>query len=167
MRVAASQAGLIDTESSEQLELALEPEAACVACETESANLEQGDTFMILDAGGGTVDITMHTVRSPLPSLKLDELCAPSGGPWGSTYVDAEFEQFIKDLIGPQAFAQLKPSSQWVELMRTWEGVKLGCDPESSDGTKSININPALEVHTLPSLSCIALGDDYCNAKTP
>ena len=144
--MAASQAGLIDTESSEQLELALEPEAACVACEAESANLKQGDTFMIFDAGGGTVDITVHVVARPLPSLKLEELCAPSGGPWGSTYVDAEFEGFIEDLIGAQAFARLKPSSQWVELMRTWEGVKLSCDPESSDVTKSINVNPALEV---------------------
>ncbi len=88
MRTAAFKAGLIDEEGSKSLQLALEPEAACIACEHGNPKLKQGDRFMVLDCGGGTADITMHSVSEIDPVLKLDELAPPSGGPFGSTYVD-------------------------------------------------------------------------------
>ncbi len=149
MRRAAFEAGLIQDESSDRLALALEPEAACVACEAENEALRKGHRFMMLDCGGGTVDITMHLVVEKEPQLRLDEMCRPSGGPWGSTFVDAEFEAFVRDLVGPGDFGRLKPSSQWVELMRVWEGVKLGFDPGqdlSGENCKSVNLSSVLEV---------------------
>ena len=96
MRRAAFDAGLISEESSDRLELVLEPEAACIACEAENPALDNGDTLMVLDCGGGTVDITMHRVAQKMPDLILDELRSPSGGPWGSTFIDAEFETFVE-----------------------------------------------------------------------
>ena len=149
MRKAAFKAGLIQDESSDRLALALEPEAACVACEAENEALRKGHRFMVLDCGGGTVDITMHLVVEKEPHIQLDEICRPSGGPWGSTFVDAEFEGFVRDLMGAASFGSLKPSSQWVELMRVWEGVKLGFDPGqdlSGENCKSVNLSSALEV---------------------
>jgi hypothetical protein len=149
MRRAAHEAGLIPEESSDRLELALEPEAACIACEAENPALENGDTFMVLDCGGGTVDITMHRVAQKTPDLLLDELRSPSGGPWGSTFIDAEFEKFVEKLIGTEAFRRFKPSSPWVEVMRAWETVKLGYDPSvlmAGDSTKAINMSGVLEV---------------------
>ena len=147
MRKAATMAGIIESETSDRLQLVLEPEAACVACEQEHSNLKKGDKFMVLDCGGGTVDITMHQVEEKEPTLKLKEIAPPSGGPFGSTYVDLEFEKFLKDLVGDNAFGRFKPSGEWVALMRTWEGVKLGFDcGAGSQGNKNINISPILEV---------------------
>ena len=149
MRQAATRAGLVESESSERLQLALEPEAACIACELESPSLRKGDAFMVLDCGGGTVDITMHRVLERRPQMQLEELAAPSGGPFGSTFVDREFEKLMQDLVGDEAFARFKPSAEWVQLMRAWEGLKLSFD-SSEDGSlethKLINVSPILDV---------------------
>ena len=151
MRRAAFEAGLIKEESSNRLELVLEPEAACIACEAEYPALEDGDTFMMLDCGGGTVDITMHRVAQKSPLL-LDEMRSPSGGPWGSTFIDAEFERFVEKLIGEELFRRFKPSSPWVEMMRAWEAVKVSFSPGevlSGDTTKAINMSGVMEVMLL------------------
>ena len=154
MKMAAVMADIIESATSDRLTLALEPEAACVACEQENSNLAKGDNFMVLDCGGGTIDITMHHVEEKNPVLKLKEIAPPSGGPFGSTYVDLEFEKFLQELIGDEAFARFKPSGEWVSMMRTWEGVKLGFDfkeEEDALGSSLINISPALEVRDLAS----------------
>ncbi len=106
---------------------------------------------MVLDCGGGTADITMHSVSEIDPVLKLDELAPPSGGPFGSTYVDAEFETFLKDFVGAEAFGRLKPSGEWVQLMRSWETLKLGFDPNAEAGletSKMINVCPILSLRS-------------------
>uniref|UniRef100_A0A7S2MNN6 Uncharacterized protein n=1 Tax=Octactis speculum TaxID=3111310 RepID=A0A7S2MNN6_9STRA len=144
MRTAALNAGLIDTIQSDRLQLALEPEAACMACENDARHLKEGDEFMILDCGGGTVDITMHKVVRLKP-LHLDELCIPAGGPWGSTFVDQQFEVLVRKLIGESAFLRFKPSPYWVELMDTWEIIKTSfADDESRP--RSVNFAPVFEV---------------------
>lgn len=121
MRKAAYDAGMISGENSSKLVLCLEPEAACMACEDErladpsavgNQILKTNDTFMVLDCGGGTVDITMHRVEGTKP-LQLSEIREPSGGPWGSTYVDAAYERFVQTLIGDAAWKRFKPSSAW------------------------------------------------------
>ena len=149
MRNAAVRAGIIDSKCSERLQLALEPEAACVACELESASLKAGDAFMVLDCGGGTVDITMHRVLAKQPRLELEELAPPTGGPYGSTFVDSEFENLLKDLVGEAAFDLFKASGYWVELMLTWEAAKTAFDPIADGGLETytfINVGPILEV---------------------
>lgn len=60
MRKAACSAGLISDPQSQSLVIALEPECACLATQKESTFLKATDKFMVLDCGGGTVDITMH-----------------------------------------------------------------------------------------------------------
>ena len=49
--------------------------------------------------------------------MKLEEIAPPSGGPFGSTYVDLEFEKFLQDLVGDDAFGRFKPSGEWVALI--------------------------------------------------
>jgi hypothetical protein len=162
MRRAAFEAGLIREESSSRLELVLEPEAACIACEAENPALENGNTFMVLDCGGGTVDITMHRVVEKSPALLLDEIRSPSGGPWGSTFIDAEFEKFVEKLIGADLFRRFKLSSPWVEVMRAWETLKLSFSPGellSGDTAKAINMSGVMEVmlslsHARSKLPC-------------
>ncbi|XP_060590803.1 heat shock 70 kDa protein 12A-like isoform X2 [Ruditapes philippinarum] len=71
IREAAIKTGI----DNDQLRIALEPEAASIYCrhspvdastsETELAisNLPIGTKYMVLDTGGGTIDITVHEVQ--------------------------------------------------------------------------------------------------------
>jgi len=91
MRTASFDAGMISDVNSAKLVLCLEPEAACMACEHERISktgaqaagggqqiLRADQTFMVLDCGGGTVDITMHRVEKTDP-LRLSEVHEPTG----------------------------------------------------------------------------------------
>ncbi|CAN0224366.1 unnamed protein product, partial [Scytosiphon promiscuus] len=101
MRTAAHRAGLISREDDmEHLLLSLEPEAACLTVKQHHTNIHQwenGMKVMVLDCGGGTVDITTHHVVRTEP-IGLEELEEPCGGPWGSTTADVKFKQFMKVL---------------------------------------------------------------------
>lgn len=60
MRQAAIRAGMITADDPlERLKLISEPEAAAAYCENRynSLSLKNGDVFMIVDAGGGTIDL--------------------------------------------------------------------------------------------------------------
>jgi len=37
----------------------------------------------------------------------------PSGGPFGSKFVDGEYEEFLQKLIGQESWRRFKPSSAW------------------------------------------------------
>ena len=52
---------------------------------------------MVLDCGGGTVDITVHKMTCDVAEQFLCEELLPSSGgsEWGSKYVDLYFEQFL------------------------------------------------------------------------
>ncbi|CAN0043200.1 unnamed protein product, partial [Scytosiphon promiscuus] len=126
MRVAAHKAGLINAVDSPRLGLCLEPEAACLTMSIKDIpDLSQpGTRTMILDCGGGTVDITTHEVLSTNP-LCLKELCPPKGGPWGSTYVDSEFMEWLKVFLGAEIFARFRRLSPFLDLLIQWEAQKI------------------------------------------
>ena len=142
MRKAAYQAGLIEEQDSRRLLLALEPESAAICCDIGQL-VTAGQTFMVLDTGGGTVDITMNRLQSSSP-LRLHEVQAPSGGPWGSTFVDNRFEEFVGDLVGQKSFDALKATAYWIELLENWENVKTSQTADES--TRTLNFSPTLEV---------------------
>jgi len=105
MREAAVLAGMITDVDSEQLQLALEPEGAIIAASMDAppdvrAKLQVGQRLMVLDCGGGTVDVTVSELQSCDPP-RLKEVLPPSGGSWGGTLVDAEFRKFINELMRP------------------------------------------------------------------
>ncbi|XP_028648869.2 heat shock 70 kDa protein 12A-like [Erpetoichthys calabaricus] len=111
MRVAAQEAGLIKSIDSENLVIALEPEAASMWCKqlpstgfiSEEADQEKlenhpGVEYIVLDCGGGTVDITVHKV---IEDGFLKELHKASGGDWGGIHVDSNFRGFLRDIFHP------------------------------------------------------------------
>lgn len=75
MRIAAHEAGIISTVDSSRLQLYLEPEAVCLAVNVKEAPMlcGAGTKAMILDCGGGTVDIITHEVLS-MQLLRLKEI---------------------------------------------------------------------------------------------
>ncbi|XP_060589195.1 heat shock 70 kDa protein 12A-like [Ruditapes philippinarum] len=111
MREAAEQAGIPGS----KLKIALEPEAASLYCrylpvqkgheQNSLASFEPGTKYIVLDAGGGTIDITVHQV---IVDGKLRELHKASGGAWGGSMVDKAYERFLSDIAGIYDFLRMQ-----------------------------------------------------------
>uniref|UniRef100_A0A8C4EZJ5 Heat shock 70 kDa protein 12A n=1 Tax=Dicentrarchus labrax TaxID=13489 RepID=A0A8C4EZJ5_DICLA len=159
MREAAYKSALVSRENPEQLIIALEPEAASIYCRklrlhqmlhafitltrTFSlwelwSELEEGDRYVVVDCGGGTVDLTVHQIR--LPEGHLKELYKASGGPYGSLGIDYEFEKLLCKIFGQDFIDQfkIKRPAAWVDLMIAFESRKRAAAP---DRTNPLNIN--------------------------
>jgi molecular chaperone DnaK (HSP70) len=167
MRKAAFQAGLISEESSDQLLLALEPESAAIAVHGEgnvygksgspkghsSRLFEEGVEFLVLDIGGGTVDITIHRVATAKP-LVLDEITQPQGGPWGGIFVDQEFKTFLKRFFGTDIYERLQKYHpiEISEIMDQFKFKKENFDPQDK---KQIEIAMGLLYSDEVITSCV------------
>eukprot|EP01042_Synura_sphagnicola_P002520 gene2520-3036_t len=87
-----------------------------------------GTKFIVLDAGGGTVDLTSYEVISQAP-FRIKQLAAPTGGPFGSTVVDENYMSFIRDLVGRDAAAALDHRMHIkLAVLASWETAKLRPD---------------------------------------
>ncbi|RIB23314.1 hypothetical protein C2G38_2171683 [Gigaspora rosea] len=103
IRECAYKAGLISTQYADTLQLTTEPEAAAIYCMRtlkEHMITEVGSSFMIVDCGGGTVDLT---TRELLENNRLGEITERSGDFCGGTYVDKEFIKFLRRKVGDSA----------------------------------------------------------------
>jgi hypothetical protein len=73
---------------------------------------------MVVDAGGGTIDITVHRKGS---NGQLVELHSPSGGSWGSSYINKQFEELLESLFGADHISLLKGTQDWYDVMDSFE----------------------------------------------
>ena len=145
MRLAALEAGLIPEIDSDRLQLALEPEGAVIASALDApaeirAKLRVGARVMILDCGGGTVDVTVSELVGANPP-KLREILAPSGGNWGGTYVDAEFRKFINSMLLPDGATAMDAhadAAASAAALDAWESAKCQWDPASAGRDKVV-----------------------------
>ena len=83
------------------LQVISEPEAAATYAlkELDPHDIEVGDTFVVCDAGGGTVDLISYTVKSLSPILEITEAAPGSGSLCGSSFINRKFEEFLKDKL--------------------------------------------------------------------
>lgn len=147
MRRAAAKAGI----DSEMLTLALEPEAAAlyvkyipVEKRVDKSNegvlevFRPGTKYIIVDAGGGTIDITAHEV---LEDGHVKEIIKATGCNWGGTRVDLEYMDFIKSIIGKDTTKHIEESKPDVffETCREFEDAKRRIKP-NSDITFTVRI---------------------------
>ena len=149
MRQAAIQAELISGTSAdaERLVIVLEPEAAAIYCSEKDASLKiselkHGSCFMIIDAGGGTIDITVHEVMSDKGQNSLEEVVTGLGGPCGSTYIDKEFREYIDSKLGTEAMQAIldKEPVAYRDMMSNWEDRKCRFSGEKKDYTTFISL---------------------------
>ncbi|CAM9486618.1 unnamed protein product, partial [Scytosiphon promiscuus] len=132
MRHAAIKAGFITGENDdEELTLCMEPMAACLAL-GDRLDWNMKDKYLVIDCGGGTVDISAFEVDNVEP-VSLAQLGEPTGGPWGSTNVDRLFEDYLKDFVlsvaqdaGPRARKSFLASSAMYRISQSWERAKVG-----------------------------------------
>jgi hypothetical protein len=138
MRDAAARAGL--PSDKERLLLIPEPDAAALYCDvvgsrssseftaTGRGTLHPGTRFMVIDCGGGTVDLVSYEVTN---DEKVDQLARPGGGPLGAEFTT---RAFLFDALGkrfggyvdleklerrhPRQFAHM--AQQWEEQRNTF-----------------------------------------------
>ncbi|KAI1775051.1 hypothetical protein F4818DRAFT_451981 [Hypoxylon cercidicola] len=83
----------------ENLFIVSEPEAAAAFILDTEPNIQAGQTFVLLDAGGGTVDANTYTVSQTQPLRLSDEIVEPGGGLCGSSYVNERFRTFLHERL--------------------------------------------------------------------
>ena len=78
-----------------------EPEAAFIyaARSLPSRHKKVGNNIIVLDAGGGTVDLVTYRIRQVDPILKVEENLVPNGGKCGSVFINRVFEDLIDDKL--------------------------------------------------------------------
>lgn len=92
----------------------------------------KGTVVMVLDCGGGTVDITIHRLTcNPDEKFLCEELLPSSGGcEWGSKYVDHHFEQFLQDFFGEELFTVYKSNAMArLDILKHFEMLKRKFNP--------------------------------------
>ncbi|CAK7270286.1 hypothetical protein SEPCBS119000_004011 [Sporothrix epigloea] len=98
-RAAAIQAGFLRDENDNRLTLVSEPEAAALFCsKTGLLKLKVHDALLIVDCGGGTVDLIAYEVEEENP-FSVAECTAGSGDSCGSTALNRNFSNILRTKI--------------------------------------------------------------------
>ncbi|KAI1742898.1 hypothetical protein F4680DRAFT_471799 [Xylaria scruposa] len=129
MREAAGLAGIFKHRDAGKTTLSFvsEPEAAAIATIPElenRADLQVGDSFVVVDAGGGTVDIISYRINTVQP-LSVSECVEGEGALCGGTFLDKEFESFLKNAVGEVSWNKMNESDIRRLMNNEWEhGIK-------------------------------------------
>eukprot|EP01125_Pyxidicula_operculata_P015542 TRINITY_DN5280_c2_g2_i2.p1 TRINITY_DN5280_c2_g2~~TRINITY_DN5280_c2_g2_i2.p1 ORF type:complete len:808 (-),score=151.87 TRINITY_DN5280_c2_g2_i2:57-2480(-) len=111
---------------SREVILVHEPDAAAIHF-MEYARQEKfyssviGSTVLIVDAGGGTVDLCLHRVNS---DETFSEVCSGEGNELGGETINNEFINHIKKIIGDDAFEDISSKGPWHKMMLEFEDKK-------------------------------------------
>ncbi|MGP8300212.1 Hsp70 family protein [Streptomyces inhibens] len=145
MRDIATRAGFPAEDG--RLILALEPEAAAHYARVSGVNvagsgssdagdslMEPGCRFVVVDCGGGTVDLTAYENDA---DSRMVEIGLPTGGPYGSEEINRAFrDEHLLDRFGKleilQDLADEHPDAL-LDLTEAWERAKLHFGPGETD----------------------------------
>ncbi|KAH8817272.1 hypothetical protein F5884DRAFT_246530 [Xylogone sp. PMI_703] len=132
----------------DSIKMIREPEAAALAAlkgdlSPGSVHAAQpGENILVLDCGGGTVDITTYTIKKAQPTIVFEELVVGIGGKCGSTYIDREFHKLMMEWF-PDHFPQvpLKLKGPGSAFMNMFENAKRDLsDSVDDDDDEAIEI---------------------------
>jgi len=100
-------AGLADDDIT--LEMVSEPEAAAIAVlkdRSRMRSIAKEDVFVVVDAGGGTVDLANYRVTNVSP-LSLEEVVAGDGDLCGAAFLEVNFRQLLREHLGEEVMLDL------------------------------------------------------------
>ena len=102
-------------EAPEKLSLALEPEAAAIYCQNlraeqvasycQSVQPSTSTSYLVVDIGGGTVDISAHRLSSS-PDEHVEVILPPAGNDCGGSMVNKNFAEFLEELVDDKGFTR-------------------------------------------------------------
>ena len=99
-----------------------EPEAAAIAVlrnRSRASTLEEGDCFIVVDAGGGTVDLTSYKMQKKFP-LTLAEATVGNGDVCGAVFLEANFRKLLRTYLGERVYDNLDPECE-ARIIRDFE----------------------------------------------
>ena len=141
------------TNDKDSLQLALEPEAASLYCIETIEDLLVGCAdghHLVVDCGGGTVDIVAHKWLRVPPGNKLcvDEIHKVHGGACGSFAVNSEFAKLLLKILKIDE-SDLRPicGLQWSKLIYD-EFEKAKCSFENFDLDYEITVTVSSNICT-------------------
>ncbi|EXM11841.1 hypothetical protein FOIG_01350 [Fusarium odoratissimum NRRL 54006] len=116
MKMAAKQAGILDPRLAgpTTLRFVSEPEAAALATIkdlSKRSSIKAGDTIVVCDAGGGTVDLISYIFQSTDPFV-VKECVKGDGDLCGGVFLDEAFIRFVK---------RKSPKGTWWPVTKTEE----------------------------------------------
>jgi molecular chaperone DnaK (HSP70) len=133
MKEAAFQGGLYSGKG-KPAQIALEPECAALYLKDILAqkNNSLASNYAVVDCGGGTVDIAYHSCLAGKGQFYIEELAAPTGGPYGGTLADTAFQSFMDSIFKNGFMNMLKEKHPdiWLRLMESFELRKSMITPE-------------------------------------
>ena len=130
---AAVEAGLPD--DPDRLLLAQEPAAAALYCAAKGETIlsTPGTRFLVVDAGGGTVDITSYQVAD---DGRLNELTPATGACTGSDFINEAFmEEVLAEQFGVGTIERILDEQRGAiaGTMDAWERAKRAFSPDYTD----------------------------------
>ena len=129
--------------------IALEPECAALYVwdqhDQHHAPESRAESFAVVNCGERTTDIAYHSVvQTPgEKTMVVKELAPPSGGPFGGTLVDGEFELLLNRVFGPSFVESLKErhADIWMGFMYDLKTEKTGLHDKGDNEKVYFNLS--------------------------
>ncbi|KAI9862953.1 MAG: hypothetical protein M1813_004126 [Trichoglossum hirsutum] len=104
-KAAALRAGMGNTTS---LQMTSEPEAAAVYAlkALDPHHIKVGESVVICDAGGGTVDLITYKMKSVSYPFSVEESAIGGGSQCGSTFLNRRFEEFLNKKLNGKSISE-------------------------------------------------------------
>ncbi|GJN84979.1 hypothetical protein PLIIFM63780_008543 [Purpureocillium lilacinum] len=116
--------------------LVSEPEAAAIYAlhGLDHHGLQVDDTMVVVDAGGGTVDLISYTITGLKPILQVEEAAPGTGALCGSTFLNMRFAKFLKAKLGNEEGFDDEVLAEALEAFekKVKRQYTLGADPDDS-----------------------------------
>ncbi|KAH8684361.1 hypothetical protein BGZ60DRAFT_523585 [Tricladium varicosporioides] len=118
----------------EELLMTSEPEAGAVYAlkKLEPHHLRIGHNIVILDAGGGTVDLVTYRIKQLVPHLIVEESGVTGGGKCGGVFVNRVFESMLDQKL-KKANGEILDSARFEMRKHFEEFSKKEFDPDEED----------------------------------
>ncbi|OQU95466.1 hypothetical protein CLAIMM_01668 isoform 2 [Cladophialophora immunda] len=96
---AKTQRCAFDAGMGRDIRIVSEPEAAVIYAldAMDPHSLQVGNSFVLCDAGGGTVDLITYAIVSLKPTVKVREAVPGGGGACGSTFLNRIFRKYLEE----------------------------------------------------------------------
>jgi len=114
----------------------------------------KGEKYILIDAGGGTCDVACHEI---LGDFAVQEIVHPTGGPWGSTYIDDYFIRLLQKIFNKEWIEQFQKEdpAAYTELIDNFRVAKQefwSAEKEHKDNDDN-NENMAEQQHLSENMS--------------